>query len=290
MSAVGKVLANDQIHMLRMADQAGLDVRNKHVPAFVTFDANGNVTAVHSGGFYQCKRLEDCRSYLTDVVAKYQLDGTLFANRPEFHGTFQGHAYAAIGGAQFQDVSSDFAIRIIRWSTAGTTVSRESLANLWRHHTRAAACQRGSLAQAHLLWSEEEQVVAEVTIGTKLDPPPGSTIPYFVATLGALGSASPLEPDFDTSFVRLPPETTDTYLVLTYWPGAFDPSRWPNSPSATPGGPLPEPYCGDGSCNTTVTHVETFATCPADCLASCGNGACDPGESADTCAIDCLPQ
>src|SRR5215468_9044193 len=51
MSQVGRVLANDQIHMLRMADQAGLHVLNKHVPAFVIFGPDGNVVQVHSGGF-----------------------------------------------------------------------------------------------------------------------------------------------------------------------------------------------------------------------------------------------
>src|SRR5687767_14629674 len=54
MADVGKTLANDQIHMLRLAEEQGLTVLDKHVPAFVVFDQTGNVVQVHSGGFYQC--------------------------------------------------------------------------------------------------------------------------------------------------------------------------------------------------------------------------------------------
>jgi hypothetical protein len=292
MSQVGRVLANDQIHMLRDAANAGLSVLNKHVPAFVIFDNSGNVTEVLSGGFYQCATLGDCQGYLTDVVANYRLDGTLFADRPEFHGSFQGHAYEVIGAAQFQDIPADYAIKITRWHVRPPSRwnPRAFLVEQWRNHARQEACERGTLAQAHLLWSEAEQVVAEVTIGTKIDPPPGSGEPYFVATLGALAGADVLDPIFDElPLDRVPPAVTDTYLVLTYWPGAFVPSRWPNSPSAIPGGPLPEPFCGDGSCNTTTTHVENATTCPADCAPGCGDGVCEAGETPDTCATDCPP-
>jgi hypothetical protein len=286
---VGRVLANDQIHMLRMAGQAGLHILNKHVPAFVIFGPDGNVVTVHSGGFYQCATLADCQGYLTNVVGQYRLDGTVFADRPEFHHSFQGHAYEVIGGAQFQDIPSDYAIKITRWQVTNPNIDPHGiLSGLWQS-ARTEACQRGTLAQAHLLWSPTERVIAEVTIGDKIDA--GGPAPYFVQTLGALASQPVLDPVLDNLpwLTRIPPQVTDTYLVLTYWPGPFDPSRWPNSPSAIPGGPMPEPFCGDGSCNTTVTHVENAANCPADCAPGCGNGACDPGESADTCAVDCLP-
>jgi hypothetical protein len=291
MADVGKVLANDQVHMLRMAGDAGLTIQNKHVPAFVIFDGQGNVTTVHSGGFYQCATLADCSSYLTNVVAQYRLDGTLFTDRSEFHGSFQGHAYEVIGAAKFAEVSDDYAIKITRWHVRQPVGDpRKLLRDLWTRDTRDEACRRG-LAQAHLLWSEAEQVVAEVSIGPKVTPAAGDPTPYFVATLGALAGQDVLDPVFDSlpQLERIPPAVTDTYLVLTYWPGAFAPSRWPNSASTSPGGPLPEPYCGDGSCNTTVSHVESSAVCPADCVATCGNNTCDAGESADTCAVDCRP-
>src|SRR5262245_41458547 len=57
MWAVGKTLANDQIHMLRSAEDAGLAVIDKHVPAFVIFNEVGEVVTVHSGGFYTCATL-----------------------------------------------------------------------------------------------------------------------------------------------------------------------------------------------------------------------------------------
>ncbi|MEZ4366271.1 MAG: hypothetical protein R2939_08270 [Kofleriaceae bacterium] len=49
-------------------------------------------------------------------------------------------------------------------------------------------------------------------------------------------------------------------------------------------------YCGDGVC---TRPVESCAMCPADCTlfcsldGSCGNGVCEPGESAASCAVDC---
>jgi hypothetical protein len=285
------VLANDQIHMLRMAANDGLTMRNKHVPAFPIFDQAGNVVRIEAGGFYQCATLTDCQRYLTDVVAQYTLDGVRFPDRPEFHGSFLGHAYEHLGGAQFADVSADYAIKITRWQVRSPSQwdPRSFVLERWRNQMRDEACRRG-LAQAHVLWSEAEQVVAEVTIGTRVDPAPGDQTPYFVETLGALAGQPVLDPLFDkVPLVRVAPPVTDTYLVITYWPSALAPSRWPNSPSAIAGGPMPEPYCGDGSCNTTVTHSEDALSCPVDCAPTCGNGVCDPGETADSCAVDCGP-
>lgn len=42
--------------------------------------------------------------------------------------------------------------------------------------------------------------------------------------------------------------------------------------------------CGDGICGKVN---ENNALCPADCLASCGNGVCNAGETNITCAKDC---
>lgn len=283
---VGSVLADDQVHMLRMASDKGLTVLNKHVPALMVFDAQGNPASILAGGFYQCATQADCQGYLDHVVGEYTLDGVPFLARPEFHGSFIGHSYEDLGAAQFADVSSDYAIKITRWHIQGAVDPRPALRALWKAHTRSEACHRDTLTQAHLLYSATEHVVAEVTISKKVDGDP-----YFVSTLGALAAQPPLEPIFDhlPGFQRLAPEGTDTYLVITYWPGALVPGRWPNSPSQTPGGPLPEPFCGDGTCNTTVTNVETAASCPTDCAATCGNGTCDAGETAVACAIDCRP-
>jgi hypothetical protein len=169
--------------------------------------------------------------------------------------------------------------------------ARAILSERWKR-SREEACRRGTLAQAHLLWSEKEQIVAEVTIGTKIDPRPGEPTPYFVSTLGALRSQEVLDTQLDGGALeRLPPEdATDTYLVLTYWPGAFAPSRWPNSAATTTAGPMPEPFCGDGSCNTTAAHAEDASSCPADCAPGCGDGTCAGKETATTCAVDCRPK
>jgi len=287
---VGKTLANDQIHMLRMADNAGLNVHNKHIPAFPLFDGMGNVTAILAGGFYQCERYEDCKGYIDQVVPNYRIDGVKFADRPEFHGSFEFHAYQVIGSAKFADIPSDYAIKVTRWSVDAGVNPIPALNQAWKA-ARVEACNRSTVTQAHLLWNPTERVVAEVTIGAKVDPPPGDPSPYFFSTIGALAGQPVLNPSFDqtSTMHRIAPPITDTYLVITYWPGAFEPSYWPNSASVTPGGPMPEPFCGDGSCNTTTSHVETAASCPADCPASCGNGTCDGGEGTMSCAVDCPP-
>jgi hypothetical protein len=287
---VGSVLADDQIHMLRMAEHAGLEVLNKHVPAFMMFDAQGNPASILAGGFYQCATLADCQGYLSQVVGQYVLDGVPFLDRPEFHHSFSGHAYEDIAAAKFADVTADYAIRIVRWSIPAGYDPRPLLRAAWRSSVRDTACQRG-LAQAHLLYSKAEHVIAEVTIGQKVTPAPGDPTPYFVATLGALASQPPLQPVLDAlpGVHRIPADVTDTYLVLTYWPGVTAPGSWPNSASTTPGGPLPEPFCGDGTCNTTATDAETAASCPSDCAPTCGNGVCDGGETEVDCAIDCGP-
>jgi hypothetical protein len=44
------------------------------------------------------------------------------------------------------------------------------------------------------------------------------------------------------------------------------------------------PACGDGTCDPD----ETAASCGADCAAAaCGDGTCDPGETASSCPADC---
>ena len=288
LSRVGSVIADDQIHMLRMAADQGLHVLNKHIPAFMLFDDQGRPASILAGGFYQCATQADCQSYIDHVVHGYVLAGVPFLDRPEFHGTFATHSYEDLGAAQFADVSADYAIKITRWRVTGDVDPRPLIRAQWQTHARAEACHRGTLTQAHVLYSEAEHVIAEVTIGAKVDP---GGPPYFVSTLGALAAQPPLNTVFDQLpwLTRIPPEVTDTYLVLTYWPGFADPGSWPNSPSTTPGGPLPEPFCGDGTCNTTVTDIETAASCPSDCAATCGNGVCDGGETDVTCAIDCPP-
>lgn len=290
LSRVGSVIADDQIHMLRLAADDGLRVLDKHIPAFMIFDANGNPQQILAGGFYQCATQADCQGYLDDVVPNYVLGGVPFLQRPEFHGSFVGHSYEDVGAAQFADIGDDYAIRIQRWQIPVDVDPVPLMRATWLVATRDEACRRG-LSQAHVLYSAREHVIAEVTIANKVTPAAGDPTPYFVATLNALAAQSPLEPILDhlPGVVRLPPGVTDTYLVLTYWPGATQPGSWPNSPSVTPGGPLPEPFCGDGTCNTTTTDVETAASCPIDCAPTCGDGACDGGETAVTCAIDCAP-
>jgi hypothetical protein len=98
-SEVGHTLANDQIHMMRMAEELGLTIESKHVLAFL----DGNY--VYSGGIYLfIGGKVDAQSYLDNVVSSgYALyDPTTgqyvqFADRPEFEGTADLHAMKVLG-------------------------------------------------------------------------------------------------------------------------------------------------------------------------------------------------
>jgi len=51
------------------------------------------------------------------------------------------------------------------------------------------------------------------------------------------------------------------------------------------GCPSNDPYCGDGECQ--LGDGESASTCPQDCEAVCGDGACTGAETHAACARDC---
>lgn len=55
--------------------------------------------------------------------------------------------------------------------------------------------------------------------------------------------------------------------------------------SGCPGDDTPDPYCGDGLCQ--LGEGENATTCPEDCHAVCGDGACTGNETHGSCANDC---
>jgi uncharacterized protein YkwD len=52
-----------------------------------------------------------------------------------------------------------------------------------------------------------------------------------------------------------------------------------------------EPVCGDGTCEAAGTPPESWGAGAADCgpCTSCGDGACNGGETCESCAGDCGP-
>jgi len=290
-SEVGHTLANDQIHMMRMAEGLGLNIESKHVPALL----GGNY--VYSGGIYLfIGDQADAQSYLDNVVSSgYALydpeagEYIQFAQRPEFEGTADLHAMKVLGAARFLPLDQHYAIKVTEWHLAQVGPVQELLLRLlWHANLRRTACERG-LAEALLLYNAQAHRLVEVLYSDKVEDPPS----YFEATLNNLYAQPPLLPLFDSWFSKqgLP----YLRLVLTIWPGTYEPSYWPNSLSATPGGFLPEPECGDGSCNTTATHSEDAVSCPSDCALGNGNFVCTSNEAptprfgVNACAHDCLP-
>lgn len=99
---------------------------------------------------------------------------------------------------------------------------------------------------------------------------PGATASNVSAT--ATGSAASTGPGGTSSVASTGPGGTSS--VASTGPGGTS--------SVSTGDPA---VCGDGTCNGS----ETCLTCPDDCEEcsdECGNGFCDPGESA-TCPQDC---
>ncbi|MBN2344713.1 MAG: hypothetical protein JXX29_16420, partial [Deltaproteobacteria bacterium] len=71
----------------------------------------------------------------------------------------------------------------------------------------------------------------------------------------------------------------DDYFDFPDVPGEMDNPPDPNCQVDCPA------VCGDGLCG----YMETYLTCPEDCLETCGNMSCETGlgESAYTCSADC---
>lgn len=288
---VGHTLANDQIHMMRMAEELGLDIESKHVPALL------NDPYVYSGGIYLFRGGQGAaQSYLDNVVSSgYALYDPVagqsipFVQRPEFEGTADLHAMKVLGAARFLPLEQHHAIKVTTWHLPQVSPVQELLLRLLWHTTlRRSACEHG-LAEALLLYNAQEHRLVEVLYSAKVEAPP---LPYFVATLNSLAAQAPLLPLFNTWFSN---QGFYLRLVLTIWPGTYEPSHWPNSASATAGGPLPEPQCGDGSCNTTATASEDYASCPSDCPSDHGDFVCTSDEAptpragVSAVAHDCLP-
>ena len=228
-----------------------------------------------SGGRYLFTTKEDADAYFAWVKNDFILDGVKFFDRPYFLSP-DCRTWSVIGAHDFSDLDTDVLVRTERWQVPADN-QRQLLKDRWPA-LRDAAGARG-FSGVWLLYNKQDQVASVVAVANRIAPPDPST-PDF-ASLFALESASPLGQIFDDQpWTRF---FDRTEWVLTTWlpfhagdSGA--PSLWPNSP------PFPQPYAGDGVCE--VSRGENYLTAPTDCLATCGNGIADPGETTLNCPGD----
>ena len=253
-----------------MAREPGL--LRKHIP--LSFDpGTGNLLA---GGRYLFDTEQHAQQYKA-FVEGYTLNGIKFLERPEFL-EHDCHAWSVIGARDFTDVrTSHVVLRTERWRVPPAN-QRHWLEGQWAS-VRSEAQARG-LTSVWLLYNRHERLITLVYFADRLVPKNPSS-PDFVS-LAALETAPPLGAVLEASgyakvFDRTQWSWTIWFPVLAGDRG--EPSRWPNSP------PLPEPYSGDGVCE--VSRGETHANSQTDCVTTCGDTICQPGETTQSCPGDC---
>lgn len=263
---VGPVIERDRMYM---AARPGM--RHKHIP--IAFDPdNGQIL---TGGRYLFDTARRARLYKDWVFNHFNLDGTLFLQRPYFLAP-ECHAWDVIGAHDFADIhTSQIVLRTERWA-----VPHASQGHVLRQRFNAllATAQARGLSSIWLLYNKPEALVSLVYFGDRVSPS-DPTVPDF-ASLGALAEAPPLGAIFDDQGWT---QTFDrTQWTLTIWfPFVLgdqgEAALWPNSP------PFPQPFSGDGVCE--VSRGESPADSP-ECLPTCGDGIAQAGENSVNCPGD----
>jgi hypothetical protein len=265
---VPPIIERDRMYM---AERPGL--QNKHLP--LAFDnATGNL---FSGGRYLFDTEAQAHAYKNWVENDFNLDGTLFLERPIFIAP-ECHAWKVIGAHQFAPLETSQVILRTERGTVHSNVSEKKFQQLWPQ-IRAEANQRG-LSAIWLLLNKAEGLAQIVYFADRVGPP-DPMAPDF-ASLAALEKAPPLAPmlsstGFLSAFDR-------TQWVLTIWfpfimGDQGEPSLWQYSP------PFPQPFCGDTVCESSRGEVN--AGCAIDCPVACGDAACQVDENTQNCPGDC---
>lgn len=270
---LGAIIERDRMYM---AERPGFLI--KQLPLLI--DNQGNF---YSGGRYLLETYSDAVAFSHWLANDFVLDGVEILNRPYFVGV-TGYAYEVIGGWRWQHVEDQTAMRVERWSTAGSHMPPKALRAFLASQLpliEAAAEQRG-LAEVYLAYSEPNNLVELAYFTTSLNPGWDRSTPDYV-TLGAMQSASSL------ATTAMQAQGWSSVLDRSSWvfntwfhfyPGDQGlASNWPNSP------PLP-PVSLPGDTLCDVSQGENSSNDPADCLPTCGNGVADPGENTVNCPSD----
>ncbi len=268
LAQVPAVIERDRMYM---AERPGM--LTKRLP--IALDpATGNL---FSGGRYLFDTEEHAREYAHWVRNGFRLDGTLFLERPFFIAP-DCHAWSVVRAREFAPLDAQVVVRTERFVVPDGRNARPALLAHWP--AIAAEAEARGLSAVWLVYNPEERLASLIYYANRVGPADANALDF--ASLAALQQAAPLgDAMADLGWQR---NFDRTEWVLTVWfpfvaGDRGQPSLWPYSP------PLPAPFCGDGVCE--VSRGESGDTCSADCLPTCGDAVCAPGEDTVHCPGDC---
>ncbi|HLL53907.1 MAG TPA: hypothetical protein VK447_10195 [Myxococcaceae bacterium] len=270
----GSFSAGDLVPVLER-DRMYMAARPGFVREYTGIRIAENGDSLPSGRYFfeNVKRAEE---YKTWLESGYVLDGEGFINR-SYIQQYELHAWSVIGSADLGDFrTSQMVTRTERFSVPSGNV-RPLLKARWPA-LLAEARQRG-MTGVWLLYSQKERLVSVVYFADRVGQP-DAFVPDFTS-LKALETAPALGDVFaDQGWTRTFDRTSWVFGV--WFPFVLgdrgEPALWPYSP------PFPMPYAGDGVCE--VSRGEDSVNAPGDCVATCGNGVADSGESYLNCPGD----
>ena len=220
---VAGVIERDRVVM---ATQPGM---NRKLLPLAIDPETGNA---YSGGRYLFDTLDNARKYAHWVESEFELDGTLFFNRPDFT-EINAQYWRVIGAHDFKPVTtSQRVFRTERWNAGSATEA--ALQEYWAALVESASAQ--DLASLWLAYSAENQ---QVTLLTVIDTAHGADDQPDFGSLAALASSPSLGQDLEHRYgmEKVFDRTSWAFTIwFPYAPGKDNmDAPWPNSP------PLPSP-------------------------------------------------
>lgn len=209
-----------------MASQPGM---NRKLLPLAIDPQTGNA---FSGGRYLFDTYDHARNYARWVRNEFELDNTLFFDRPDFTG-INAQYWHVIGAYDFKPVTtSQRVFRTQRWDLGNVTEA--NLIDYWK--TAVQATTQLDLASLWLAYSSKyDQATMLTVIDTKNDNP---NEPDFASIAKLASSYSPGQDLEDgTAMTRVFDRTSWAFTIWFPYASGEDnmPPAWPNSP------PLPAP-------------------------------------------------
>lgn len=257
-------------------DRMYMSARQGLIRKYIPLRIDPLTSEVTSGGRYLFDTKEDADAYDTWVKNEFTLDAVQFFDRPDFVAP-DCRSWSVIGAHDFTGIETTHVlVRTERWQ-APLANQRPLLLKRWPS-LRAMAAEQG-YASVWLLYDRHDGIVSIVSSVNRFvasDP----DVPDF-ASLLTLESLPSLGDSFaDQKWTRV--FTRSSWILTIWFPFQTGdtglPSLWPNSP------PFPQPYAGDGVCE--VSRGESWLNAPSDCLATCGDGVAQDGETTFNCPGD----
>ncbi len=269
----------DHDRQLMSSADAAEGFKHKVIPIFV----DPGTGKTFSGGRYLFDKWVQARSYAKFVKEDFDtfdpgtgevvpfLQRSIFAN-PDCRSWY------VAGAAEFSDFrTTQYHLRTERWSIPKPLGIILFLEQKWPQ-VKAAAMQIPGVTAVWLLVNREDRLVSVVYFQNRLAPDPTAGMDQLMSAPSVLAGYAATH-DWTQVYMA-------GHLALNVWlpfaPGDHGSAAlWPNSDAI----PL-LPSTNDGVCSPS--RGETSAN-EAACLPTCGNAACDAGETWLNCPADASP-